>query len=95
MRDFFINAFEKLVAVIVVLMCVFVVVMAVAAAFGGGMGPGGPEGPGLGGGILMGLMVLAFGAIYVVLIGGAMYLGLGIYQNTKRTAELLERLAAK
>lgn len=92
MRDFFINAFEKLVAVIVVLMCVFVVIAAVGVAFGGGMGPGGP---GAGGGVLMGLLVLAVGAIYVVLIGGAMYLGLGIYQNTRRTAELLERMAAK
>ena len=90
MRDFFINAFEKLVAVIVVLMCIFVVIAAAAVSFGAGMGPGGQ-----GGGILQGLMVLIVGAIYVVFLGGAMYLGLGIYQNTKRTADLLERMAPK
>lgn len=90
MRDFFINAFEKLVAVIVVLMCLGVVVGAAAVSFGGGMGPGGGQG-----GILQGLLVLVAGAIYVVFLGGAMYLGLGIYQNTKRSADLLERIAAK
>ena len=90
MRDFFINAFEKLVAVIVILMIIGVVIGAAAVSFGAGMGPGGQ-----GGGILQGLFVLIFGAIYVVFIGGAMYLGLGIYQNTRRTAEALERMAAK
>jgi len=89
MRDFFIGAFEKLVAVIVVLMIVGVVIAAAAVSFGGGMGPGGQ------GGILQGLFVLIGGAIYVIFIGGAMYLGLGIYQNTRRTAELLEQMAAK
>ncbi len=92
MRDFFINAFEKLVGVIIVLLLVLVVVGALATMFGGGMmGPGGQQG----GGFLPGLLVLIVGLIYVIFIGGAMYLGLGIYQNTKRTAELLERMAPK
>lgn len=89
MREFFIGAFEKLVAVIVILMMIGVVIGAAAVSFGAGMGPGGQ------GGILQGLFVLIAGAIYVIFIGGAMYLGLGIYQNTKRTAEALERMAAK
>lgn len=93
MRDFFINAFEKLVGVVVVLMLVAVVVGALATMFGGGMmmGPGGQQG----GGVLAGLVILVVGLVYVVFIGGAMYLGLGIYQNTRRTAELLERMAPK
>lgn len=89
MRDFFIGAFEKLVAVIVVLMSLGVVIGAAAVGFGAGMGPGHQ------GGIMQGLFVLIGGAIYVIFIGGAMYLGLGIYQNTRRTAELLERMAGK
>ena len=90
MRDFFIGAFEKLVSIIVVVMAIGVLVAAAAVSFGPGMGPGGGQG-----GILQGLFVLVGGSIYVIFIGGAMYLGLGIYQNTKRSAELLEQIAAK
>jgi hypothetical protein len=31
----------------------------------------------------------------VILIAGSLYLALGIYNNTKRTAEAIERLASK
>lgn len=88
MRDFFINAFEILVGVIVVLMALGVLIGAGAVAFGGQAGPGGVSGP------LVGLGILVGGAIYVVVIGGLMYLGLGIYQNTKRTAAAVEKIAA-
>ncbi len=87
MRDFFIRSFEMLVGVIVVVMGIAVLIGAVGAMFGGNM-------MGTGGGILAGLAVLVIGGIYVVFMGGIMYLGLGIYQNTKRTAELLERSRA-
>ncbi|MGB8812798.1 MAG: hypothetical protein WCC57_06405 [Paracoccaceae bacterium] len=90
MRELFIKMFEVLVGVIVVLLGLVVLIAAGAATFGsGGMGPNGPSGP------LGGLLILIGGGIYVVFLGGAMYLGLGIYQNTKRTAEAIERLAAK
>lgn len=84
MRDFFINSFEKLVGVIVILMSIGVVLGAAAALFGAG-GPGGPNG------VLGALMILIFGGIYIIFIGGLMYLGLGIYQNTKRMADAMER----
>lgn len=84
MRDFFINSFEKLVGVIIILLCIGVVVGALAALFGAG-GPGGPNG------LLGALFILIGGAIYIIFVGGLMYLGLGIYQNTKRMADLLER----
>jgi len=92
--SFFINTFEVLVGVIVVLLCIAVVVFAGVVAFGGGsmgqgMGPGGMSGP------LAGLAVLVGGAIYVVFIGGFMYMGLGIYQNTKRTADAVEKLVTR
>ena len=81
MRDFFIQSFEKLVSVIVVLMMIGSVLGAFIA--------GAQEG------FLAFVLVLIMGAIYTVLLGGGLYLGLGIYQNTKRSAELLERIASK
>ena len=88
MRDFFINSFEILVNVVVVLLAIGVVVFA-GAAFSGAMGPGGASGPLAGFGILIG------GGIYVIFLGGLLYMGLGIYQNTKRTADAVEKLAAR
>lgn len=92
MRDFFINSFEILVGVILVILAIMIVVAAGAVAFGGGQGMM-MNGMPMGGGPLAGLAVLVGGAIYLVFIGGLMYLGLGIYQNTKRTAAALERMA--
>lgn len=91
MRDFFINSLEKLVSVLVALLGLVVLVAAGAASFGAGhMGQaGGPPGP------LLGLMILIGGAIYVIFIGGFLYMGIGIYQNTKRAAEALERMAQR
>ncbi len=90
MRDFFINSLEMLVSVIVVILAIGVVGMAGAAAFGGAsIAPGGMSGP------LGGLFILIFGALYVIFVGGFMYMGIGIYHNTRRSAEALEKLAAK
>ncbi|MCX7644832.1 MAG: hypothetical protein N2Z62_05975 [Rhodobacteraceae bacterium] len=91
MRDFFISAFEKLVGVIVVVLLLLVVLAAVAAMTGGMTGPDGQQVGGIG----AALAILILGFVYVIFIGGAMYLGLGIYQNTRRTAELLERMAPR
>lgn len=92
MRDFFINSLEVLVSVIVVLLGLGVLAAAAAAAFGGGgMGPGGMGG----GGPLAGLAILIGGGLYVIIVGGFLYMGIGIYQNTKRSAEALEKLLTK
>lgn len=88
MRDFFINALELLVGVLVVVMAIAVVVFAGIVAFGGNLGSGAPNG------ILGGLAILVGGTLYIILIGGALYLGLGIYQNTRKTAEVLEKMAS-
>lgn len=90
MRDFFIRSFEVLVGIIVVLLGLGVLIAAGIAAMGGSQ-----LGPGMSGGPLTGLAILVGGAIYVTFIGGLMYLGLGIYQNTKRTAEAVERMVTK
>jgi hypothetical protein len=92
MRDFFINSLEMLVSVIVILLILAVLGTAAAAAFGGGMM--GPDGMG-GGGPLAGLAILIGGGFYVVIVGGFLYMGIGIYQNTKRSAEALEKLLSK
>ncbi len=91
MRDFFINSLEKLVAVFVVLLSLGVLLGAGAAMMGAGRmaGEGGVPGP------LAGLLILIFGAIYVVFVGGFLYMGIGIYQNTKRSAEALEKLSQR
>lgn len=82
MRDFFINAFDKLVGVIVVLGAVGVVIAAFVSAMGQG-------------GLLTGGLILISGTLYLVLIGGGMYLGLGIYHNTRRMAETMERTESR
>jgi Fe-S cluster assembly ATPase SufC len=79
MRDFFINAFEKLIGVYVVVMIVVVVISAIGAAMG-------PFGSGL-----AALGILIVGGFSVVVTAGLLYLFQGIYQNTKRAADILER----
>ncbi len=86
MRDFFIRSLEVVINVVVVLMAIAILIAAGVVAFGHGMGPNGEAG-----GPLAGLAILIGGAIYLILTAGFMYLGLGIYQNTKRTADLLEQ----
>lgn len=80
MRDFFINSLEKLISVLVILMIIGVVIAAAMALATPSY---------QGGGLLPGLFILLGGAIYVILMGGMLYLFLGIYQNTKKTADLL------
>jgi hypothetical protein len=84
MRDFFINSFEKLVGGVVILMIIGVVI----AAFAAMAGPGG-------GGIFAGIGILIGGGLYVILMGGMLYLMLGVYRNTQRAADALERLENK
>lgn len=81
MRDFFILWFERLISVIIAIAAIILVIVSFVAL--------GQQG------VLAFLAVLIGGGIYLVLIGGAMFLGLGIYQNTKKSAELLERIASK
>ena len=77
MRDFFINSLETLINILVVLMIIGVVVAAGVVLFDRS------------GGLLAAIGVLIGGGIYVVLTAGMLYLFLGIYQNTKKTADLL------
>lgn len=84
MKNFFIRALERIMAIVLVLGAIGVVlgslaVMAMPAIEGGG--------------ILGGLLLLVGGLVYVLIIGGMVFLGIGIYDNTKRSAEALERMA--
>ena len=82
MRDFFIIWFERLVGVIIIILALAVLIGGIATMAGATGQPGG---------FLAGLAILIGGAIYVIFIGGGLYLGLGIYQNTKRMADAMER----
>lgn len=82
MRDFFINSFEKLIAVIVVISAIGTVIAGLSTMFTGG-------------GFFGGIGVLIAGALYTLILGGSLYLVFGIYHNTKRTADAVERLEQK
>lgn len=83
MRNFFIRSMEQIINVLVVLGVIGVLLTALATLSH-------PAG-----GLIRALAVLVFGAIYLVLMAGAIYLGLGIYDNTRRTAEATEALARR
>ena len=83
MRDFFILWMERIINVVIVL-------GAIAVLVGGGAALFGPQG-----GILWALAIWIGGSIYLIIMGGFVYLGLGIYNNTRRTAEAVERMAGR
>lgn len=94
MRDFFIRAMELIVNVLMILLFVGLLLASLAAMAGlGDFRMAGMSFPG--GTVVLGLAMLVFGGLYLLLIGGFLYLGLGIYQNTRRTAEALEQLARR
>lgn len=81
MRALFIRSLEQIVNVLVVLALIAVVIGGLVTMFSG-----------LPNAFMQGLAILIGGALYVVLIFGGIYLGLGIYENTRRTAEATEQL---
>ncbi|WP_322890309.1 MULTISPECIES: hypothetical protein [unclassified Yoonia] len=85
MRDFFIRSLDRLIGVFVVISMIVVVVVSLVSMAGGMAG----------GGFGAGLVMLVLGLLYVVFVAGFMYLGVGIYHNTRRSAEAMERMANK
>lgn len=83
MRDFFIRSMEWIVNVAMVLGAIAVVISSVVVMFGAG------------GGFFQGIGILLVGMLYLILMGGMVYLGLGIYNNTRRTADAVEALVRK
>ncbi|SOC02011.1 hypothetical protein SAMN05877831_10359 [Rhodobacter maris] len=84
MRDFFIRSFEAIIGIGIVLSVLAVIVSGGAAMFDRYHG-----------GLVTALGIWIAGGISVLIGGGAAYLSLGIYHNTRRTAEALEKLLAK
>lgn len=88
MRDFFIRGFEAILTVALVIAAIGIVALAGMAAFGDANAvaglPAGTSGP------VAGLIILVGGFIGLLVYGGLLYLGLGIYHNTRRAAEALE-----
>ncbi len=91
MRDFFIRALEALIGLFVILLLLGVVVGGIGVMVTGMPQPDGRTISG----VVPGIGILVVGVLYVVMIAGFMYLGLGIYHNTKRTADAVEQMAAK
>ena len=88
MRDFFIRGFEAVLTVFLVLAAIAIVAAAGLAAFGNPTAieglPQGASGP------IAGAIILVVGFLVLLVYGGLLYLGLGIYHNTRRTAEAAE-----
>lgn len=90
MRDSFIGILDKLISLFVVLLLLLGVVVAANTTGMSGGSPG-PNGVPLGGDSpIAGVFVLIGGLLYVSFMASFMYLGLGIYHNTRHTAEALE-----
>ena len=88
MRDFFIRGFEAILSVVLVIAAIGIGAVAGMTAFGNatviqGL-PAGASGP------VAGLIILVVGFVALLVYGGLLYLGLGIYHNTRRTAMALE-----
>ena len=82
MRNLFIGLFEKLVGLFTVLMLAAVTVGAVVVFNDPAQG-----------GAAAAIALLVGGTIYITMMVGMLYLFLGVHHNTKRTVELLERIA--
>ena len=90
MRDFFIIALEYIIHVVVVLAILLLFIATAMVGLGmydpgiilpGGVGSTGP---------LAAVFLFIVGFIQIILVAGMLYLGFGIYQNTRRMAEALE-----
>ena len=83
MRDFCIGLFSKIIDILVVLSLIGVLIGATFVYI---------ESEKMGSPVshFRAVIVLIGGALYVSFLAGALYLGLGVYHNTKRSAELLE-----
>ena len=80
MRDFFIRWTERIINVVVVLGALLVLIAAISVV------------PNPQGGLMAAIGVLVIGSLYLIVMAGMVYLGLGIYANTRRTAEAVEEL---
>lgn len=83
MRDFFILWLERIINVLIAIGAIGVFVGGLVIMFSAE------------GGFLQGIATWVGGAFYLILMGGMVYLGLGIYSNTRRTAEAVERMAQR
>lgn len=88
MRDFFVRAYGIAINILVVVAMIFVVVVSFQALSG--------FVPGIGRvGFVGGLLIFALGSAMVVLAAGTAYTLLAIAENTRRTADAVERMANK
>lgn len=94
MRNFFVSALDMIISVVAVLMTLGVLFGAYTAF---SADPESLNGFEIGGlpipaGVTGALIVLVGGFINVIVVVGFLYLGTGIYKNTKRTADAVEAM---
>ena len=94
MRDFFIRGLEIFVNIVMVILILCLLGVSVALAVNAVPVESAIAGSPLArvNGPIAGLAVLIAGGISLIVFGGSIYLGLGIYRNTRRAAEALEQL---
>ena len=80
MRNFVIKSLELIIWIVAGLVAIAGVILGLIA---------------LGSGEIAGLLFIIGGPLYAVLLSGMFFVMIGTYENTKRTAEAVERLAAK
>jgi hypothetical protein len=91
MRHFFIRSFEILVGFFVILGILGVLATALAVGTGSMTATNGDSISG----VFAAIAILFGGLLYITFMAGFMYMGVGIYNNTKRTAEAVERMAGR
>ena len=83
MRDFMIKSLDTFIWILVVVVAIGAVIGGISTMFA-------PQG-----GFFVGLFVIVVGLLYALLFGGFMFMAIGVYHNTRRTADAVERLAAR
>jgi len=91
MRHFFIRSFEILVGFFVILGILGVLAAALAVGTGSMTSSNGDSISG----VFPAIAILCGGLLYIAFVAGFLYMGVGIYNNTKRTAEAVEQMAGR
>lgn len=93
MRNFFINALDLLIgliAIILILLVLYVTYLTATADVGAAAFTW--NGISLGSGPAAAGIMFVAGTLYTIVVVGFLYIGTGIYKNTKRTADAVEEM---
>lgn len=89
MHHFFIRSLDMLIGLFVVVGIAAVLLAGYAVSEGAWIGSSGVP---LANGAFAGALVIIIGTLNLLFVAGFLYLGIGIYYNTKRTADAVEKM---